>query len=124
MLILLMLVVLFHILVVVQVIPYTIVWAGKINSISEMQAMESVSIAINVLLILVLLLRGNYIETNIPNSFLNFIIWIYVVLFAANTIGNLYSESKLELYLFTFLTFVSAILCLRIVLEKTKPDNQ
>ena len=111
-------VILFHVLVLVQVIPYTIVWAGKINTVEEMVTMETVSIAINVILILVLSLKGNYIKSKISPGILNAIIWLFVFVFALNTIGNLFSKSSLELYLFTTLTFISTLLCLRIVLER------
>ena len=111
-------VILFHVLVLVQVIPYTIVWAGKINTVEEMVTMETVSIAINVILILVLSLKGNYIKSKISPGILNAIIWLFVFVFALNTIGNLFSKSSLELYLFTALTFISTLLCLRIVLER------
>jgi hypothetical protein len=111
-------VIVFHVLVLVQVIPYTIVWAGKINSVEEMVTMETVSIAINVILILVLLLKGNYIKNKISTKTLNAIIWLFVIVFALNTVGNLFSKTTLELYLFTTLTFISALLCLRIVVEK------
>lgn len=111
-------VILFHFLVLIQVIPYTIVWAGKINTVEEMVTMETVSISINIILILVLLLKGNYIKSKISPDVLNVIIWLFVILFALNTIGNLFSKSSLELYLFTALTFVSTLLCLRIVLER------
>ncbi len=111
-------VILFHVLIVAQVLPYTIVWAGKINSVEEMRVMEAVSISINAFMILVLLLRANYIKNKIPPTVLTALIWLFVIVFALNTIGNLYAKTALEFYLFTPLTFISALLCLRIVLEK------
>jgi hypothetical protein len=117
---LLIVVLLFHTLVLTGIIPYSIVWAGKISSVKEMRIFETVSIIINAFLIIILLLRSNYIQNRIPWRRLNVIIWVFIFLFGLNTIGNLFAKSKFELYLFTPLTFISAILCLRIVIEKEK----
>ena len=117
---LLIVVLLFHTLVLTGIIPYSIVWAGKISSVKEMRIFETVSIIINAFLIIILLLRSNYIQNSIPGRRLNVIIWVFIFLFGLNTIGNLFAKSKFELYLFTPLTFISAILCLRIVIEKEK----
>ena len=110
-------VILFHLLVFVQIIPYTIVWAGKVNSVSDMRMFESVSMAINVCLALVLLCRGHFIKNNISTKILNGIIWFFVIIFALNTVGNLFSETKFERYFFTALTFIATLLCLRIVVK-------
>jgi hypothetical protein len=47
-------VVIFHILVLIQIIPYQIVWAGRLNSIAEMQRFETISILINCFIILII----------------------------------------------------------------------
>jgi hypothetical protein len=49
-LILLSTVFVFHFLVIAKIIPYTIVWAGKIEDDTQMYQFESVSILINVIL--------------------------------------------------------------------------
>jgi hypothetical protein len=65
----------------------------------------------------VFLLRGNYIKNKIPEKILNWLIGFYAVLFAFNTIGNLFAKTDFELYVFTPLTFISALLCLRILIK-------
>ena len=119
MLILLIAIMLFHILVLIQVIPYTIVWAGKLKDIAEMRSFETVSILINTLLIVVLLFKAKYIQNNVPVKILNGIIWLFAMLFALNTIGNLFAKTKFELFVFTPLTLIFTLLCLRIVIEET-----
>jgi hypothetical protein len=121
---LLSMVLLFHILNFVQVIPYGIVWAGKLNSVKEMMVFETISILINTFIILVLLLKANYIKNNIPKKIINGIIWAFVMVFIANTIGNLFAKTNFELYVFTPMTFILSLLCLRIVLEKSQPREQ
>ena len=115
--ILLVVVLIFHVLVLTETIPYTIVWAGKIRSIEEMRRFEIISICVNFFMILIFLLRANYVQNRILTKILNGVIWLLVVIFSLNTVGNLFAKSKFELYFFTPLTFILAILCLRIVMD-------
>lgn len=114
---LLVVVVLFHFSILFQIIPYTIVWAGKLNTVNEMYAFEAASIAINLFLILILALKGHYIKHQIPEKWLNGILWFFVVVFALNTIGNLFAKTVFEKVVFTPLTLISAIL-IWIILKK------
>ena len=45
----------FHILVLVRIIPFSIVWGGRISTVSEMQRFEITSLFINGLLLFVVL---------------------------------------------------------------------
>jgi len=108
----------FHTLVLTAVIPYAIVWAGKVSSVEEMKKLEVISICINAFAILVFVLKADYIQHKMPVKILNAIILLLAVLFSLNTIGNLFAKSKFELYFFTPLTFILAVLCLRIVVDK------
>lgn len=120
MLALLSLVMVFHLSVLTQFIPYTIVWAGKLKTVEEMRQFESVSILLNCFFMTILLLKGNYIKSKIPVKLLNIVLWIFVAIFFLNTVGNLYSETSFELYVFTPMTFVSALLCLRILIPTNR----
>jgi succinate dehydrogenase/fumarate reductase cytochrome b subunit len=60
---LLTIVIVFHILIIIRIIPYQIVWAGKLESVNKMFVFETVSISVNILLLTVLLLKGNFIGT-------------------------------------------------------------
>lgn len=117
MLALLSIIMIFHLSVITQLIPYTIVWAGKLKTVEEMRRFESVSILLNCFFMTVLLLKGNYIKSKIPVKLLNIVLWIFVAIFALNTIGNLFAKTDFELYVFTPLTFISALLCLRILIK-------
>ena len=108
----------FHTLILTGVIPYGIVWAGKISTDAEMRKLEVVSILVNAFAILIMVLKADYIKHKIPAKILKAIIWLLAVLFSLNTIGNLFAESGFELYFFTPLTFILAVLCLRIVIDK------
>lgn len=115
MLLLLTLVMIFHLSILTQIVPYNIVWAGKLKTKQEMYVFESVSILINSILISTLLIKGNYLKINISHKIINAILWIHVVLFSLNTLGNLTAKTLFEKAVFTPLTFVSAILIFIIV---------
>lgn len=115
---LLALVIIFHLAIITQLIPYTIVWAGRLKTLEEMYTLEAVSISVNIFLIAVLVLKGDYVKHRISDKALNLILWLFVALFALNTIGNLMAESLFEKLVFTPLTFLSAILIWAILRKK------
>ena len=75
----------FHLLIFVQYIPYDKVWAGKLNSVEEMKTFETVSILINVIMMLVLSIKYRLLSKAKENKFIDILIWCFVVLFALNT---------------------------------------
>ncbi len=108
--------ILFHLLVLLGVIPFEIVWGGRLKSHSEMLAFETVSILINTFMLLVMLAKRKHLNWNA--AFVKISIWLMGLIFVLNTVGNLFSESKLEAWLFTPITFVSAVFCFMLVLRK------
>ncbi len=105
----------FHAMVLSGVIPYDIVWAGKLKSYDEMIRFETVSILINSLVLLVFVVKYRLLRSGRSNKIIDIIIWIFALLFLLNTVGNSFSKSTLELVLGTALTLFSAVLCLVIV---------
>lgn len=122
MLALLTLVMLFHLLVLFQIIPYDIVWAGKLNSIEEMYSFEIMSILVNLILMTTLLLKGNFIKHKISGKIINGIIWFFIILFTLNTIGNLFAKTIFEKVVFTPLTLISVFLLWNIVQLKSNKN--
>ena len=110
-------VIVFHLLVLLRIIPFEIVWAGKLKTVEEMYVFESISLIINCLIIVVVLIKAGIINLNISVKVINVFLWIIVVVFAMNTIGNLTAETSLETLIATPLTFILAILCLRLAIE-------
>ncbi len=111
-------VIVFHVLVLAEVIPYNIVWGGRLKSPAEMRRFEFVSIAINILVISAVAMKGGYIKAIVPARVVDVSLWLLTALFALNTIGNMFSKTSFETIVFTPLTLVSAVLCYRLALEK------
>lgn len=117
---LLSIVLIFHLCVLFEIISYKIVWAGKLNSKEKMYVFEAISILINFFLIIVLYIKFQNIKKSETNRIINIIIWMFVFLFALNTLGNLFAESLIEQVIGTLLTFISSTLCWIIVKKKNK----
>ena len=109
----------FHVLIFTEQIPYDKVWAGKLNSVEEMKAFEAFSILINLFMILILSIKYKLLERGKNNKAIDILIWVFVVFFALNTIGNMFAKSLIELILGGILTLVSSILCF-IIVKKEK----
>lgn len=72
---------LFHLMVIVRVIPYTIVWAGRLNSDIEMYLFETVSFLLNAFFLFVVLIKTNYIKTRISTRVITGLLWAMGFLF-------------------------------------------
>jgi hypothetical protein len=102
----------FHLLVIAGVIPYSVVWAGKINSRTQLLRMESISLVVLVLAILLVALRMEYLTFLSYPAVINGGMWVLFVLFLLNTLGNLTAKSPIEKYGFGTLTLLMSLGCL------------
>ena len=109
MLILVGMVTLFHLSILFKIIPYDITWGGRLQNDTEMYVFESISIAINLVLAVVLLIKGTYVKAILSPKVVNGILWVFFALFALNTVGNFVAETNFEKS-FSLLTLGSAVL--------------
>ena len=114
------LVLIFHFLIYFEQIPYDKVWAGKLKSFEEMRAFETFSIVLNIFMLSILSIKYKLLEKNKTNRVIDLFIWIFAILYAINTLGNLFAQNILELIFGTLLTLISSILCIVIVIVKKK----
>jgi hypothetical protein len=98
----------FHSCILLKIIPYHITWGGRLQNDQEMYVFETTSIAINLFLIWILSMKGNFVTYKFPVKVIHIILWIFVVVFALNTVGNLFAKTLLEKS-FTLLTLGSAL---------------
>ena len=107
----------FHICVLLQIIPYSIVWGGRLKSKTEMYRFETNSILVNLIFIGIILEQAQLLTFGIPQKALTIMLWIMAALFLFNTLGNAVSKNKLEQKLFTPITLLLAILSLILALS-------
>lgn len=99
----------FHFCIVFKYIPYNITWGGQLKNDSEMYVFEAFSIIINLFLMMVLFMKGNYFKYKFSEKTINIILWIFMIIFLLNTIGNLFAKTAFE-KIFTGLTLLLALL--------------
>lgn len=116
-LIILMAVYVFHICIILKFIPYNIAWGGRMKNDNEMYVFETISILVNLLLMLVLLMKASKMKRLLSERNINIILWFFFGLFTLNTIGNLLAETNFEKG-FAALTAVLAGLILLVLREK------
>jgi hypothetical protein len=117
------LVIVFHLLVLVQVIPYKIVWGGRLENDTQMIRFEVVSIALNLTMLTWVAIRSGYLKWEISQRWIQPGMWIMTALFLLNTVGNLFAINDWERWIFTPLTFLLTMFSLRLSIEsniKTK----
>jgi len=106
---LLLAVVLFHLCILIKIIPYEITWGGRLKSDQEMYIFETISILVNLFLGFVLLIKGGYIKDFFQHRVINILLWTFWGLFVLNTIGNTIAKTSFERS-FALLTFIFAVL--------------
>jgi hypothetical protein len=108
----------FQFLLLFGLIPYKYTWGGRLNSKEEMYVFVSISILLNVLFLLTILIKANYLKIAIPRIILQAMLWFMVIVFALNTLGNLVAIQDLEKFIAAPITLILSILCFKIVIEK------
>ena len=111
----------FHLLIVVQIVPYEITWGGRLKSVSEMYVFETASIGINLLFGLTLLIKGGFVKQVVSEKLVNAILWVFFTLFVLNTIGNVVAKTNFEKG-FTIVTLGTAYL-LWVILRSKKNQS-
>ena len=117
-LLVLSLMVLFHVLVMVQVIPYGMVWGGRLENSSQMLLFEAISIAVNLLMLGAVATSAGMVKVKINRGLLKAALWTMFAVFLLNTIGNLLSNNETEKLIFTPLTLLLALFSLRLAISK------
>lgn len=110
----------FHFLVIAGVIPFGIIWGGKLENYSQVLVYESVSIGINLIMILVVSVNAGFIKFTGKRILVRVSLWVMFFLFLLNTLGNFTSQNQFERVVFGPLTLVISFLCLKLSLAGTR----
>lgn len=106
---------LYHISILVGIMPYEAAWGGRLKSREEMIVFEGISLVIQSILILALLAKGQFIQLPLPEKWITIILWFFMIIFILNTVGNIFAINPWERYIATPLTLISAILLWNVV---------
>ena len=104
----------FHGLVMLGIIPAGIVWGGGVRSHAQLMTAEGVSVLVTLMMLTVVAVKASYVKARINYRVLQGALWLMVLLFLANTAGNLLSKNDIEKWVFTPLTLLLALFSLRV----------
>jgi hypothetical protein len=107
----------FHVTVFFGLIPMDMIWGGRLQTKEALYFFESISLLLNGLMLWVITSRMNYGKAIGSKKVIYVMLWLMVILFSLNTIGNLMAFNRLEAYIFTPITFLMAVLSLRLCLK-------
>ncbi|MBO9348205.1 MAG: hypothetical protein J7467_08175 [Chloroflexus sp.] len=114
------LLVIFHLLVLAQVIPPDIVWGGQIgDSPTELVVFEMIALITVVFFAVTIAIKVDYIKVGRFKKVFNILLWIIFVYALLNIIGNFLSISSIETLLFLPVSIVVALLVFRLAIEKS-----
>jgi len=103
----------FHLMIMLKIIPYAVTWGGRLKTDEEMYTFESLSVLINLFFIYIILQKGAFVKAIFSDKVLNLTLWIFFALFTLNTIGNIVAKTLFE-KIFTIITLLNAILIWKI----------
>ncbi len=109
----------FHILMVLGVLPASMVWGGRADGARvNLGLLEVVSLVVTGLIALVVAAKIGYLKAERFRRVIAVSMWVVFAYFVLNTLGNLASSSSLEKAIFTPVSLVLSILALRLAIEK------
>ncbi|RFS21898.1 hypothetical protein DVR12_14700 [Chitinophaga silvatica] len=111
------LVLLLHLAIILKFIPYDIVWGGRLKNDGDMYFLETISIAANLLFSFLVMIKGGYINIKVSNKLINILLWVFVVLYLLNTLGNIFAATIFE-KCFAVITLIFALLTGIVLLSK------
>lgn len=85
-----------HLSILFGLVPYDIVWGGRLGSKDEMYAFETFALGMNLFFGWLLLMKGRYTRTLLPARAVSVALWGFFVLFAFNTFTNLLAKTSFE----------------------------
>ena len=109
----------FQLFVLAGFIPTEMVWGGRLANAEERTVGATVSLSTLILMISVVVLRLK--ASSVRGQIIGrYGAWAMVLLFALNTVGNLFALDQRETWIFTPITALSALLAWRVALGEGK----
>jgi hypothetical protein len=110
---------LFHVLVLLKVIPADIVWGGQIQGVpSNLFTLETVALLVTAFFILIVAAKLGYLQAGKLSGAVTVGLWLIFAYLLLNTLGNLASGISFEKLLFAPITIILALCALRLAIEK------
>ena len=109
----------FHVLVLLGVIPAEIVWGGMIQGVpSNLITLEIISLLVTLLFLTILAARAGAIPAGRFSGAVRVGVWLIFAYLVLNTLGNLASGVSFENLVFAPVTIFLALCAFRLAIEK------
>jgi hypothetical protein len=118
---LLALLMLMHVLLLVRVIPYDVVWGGNIKDQSQLYVFEITALVLSALFLFTAAVKLGHIRAPRLRRAADMGMWIVFAYFAMNIIGNLTAKSSWEKAIFIPVTIIVVLLSLRVAVHRQAP---
>lgn len=102
--------IIFHLLVLFKVIPFTIIWGGRLKKAADIYILEMTSLLLNTGFLVIVLIKSKYFNVIVSDTILSIVLWAMAIVFILNTIGNLFSKNNFERKIVTPITLLVTIL--------------
>jgi hypothetical protein len=112
------LLIIFHILVLLGVVPSDIVWGGKAGDKALLIKLEIFSLVTSFIFLGIVLLKVNQDKFVKYKNAINYAVIIICAYFGFNIVGNLASGVTIEKLIFTPITIILTLLLIRLAIEK------
>lgn len=107
----------FHVLVLLKILPPGIIWGGQANT-DNLLTLEITALAVTLFFGFVTAAKAGYIRAGKLAGTVNVLTWIMFAYLLLNTLGNLASGVSAENFLFAPVTLIMALCALRLAVGK------
>jgi hypothetical protein len=108
----------FHILVLFNLVPSTIIWGGRVGETpADLFTLEILALLVTAIFAAIVAAKVGYILPGRSNLAVTIGLWIIFAYLLLNTIGNLLAGATFEKVVFTPITLILAFCALRLALE-------
>ena len=109
----------FHVLVLLRVVPADIVWGGRIQGVpSNLVTLETIALLVTLLFFVIIAAKTGYVQAGRLPGAVNFGVWLIFAYLILNTLGNLASGISFETLIAAPVTIVLALCAFRLAIEK------
>ena len=111
--------IIFHVLVLLGIIPADIIWGGQVGSLPlSLLTLEIIALVVTLLFALAVAAKTGYVKAGKFKPVATIGVWIVFAFLILNTLGNLASGVKAESLIFAPITLILAFCALRVAIEK------
>lgn len=116
-------IIMYHFMIIFQMVPADLVSSSVYMYDTDMYMIEGSSILMNIFFIFIVMVKTKILHINIPEKIVNGILWLMVVMFTLNTVGNILFGNDSIKFVFTPITFILGYLSFVLILEKDEETD-